>query len=561
MLVQFQNLISRTWIAFGRGRKPRRLRSFRPLLQTCEPRLVPSAIPHMTYHGGPLMTHVQVETVYVGQSWSTSTSLHQQALSFDQFFSYLTASPYQDELVKYSVAGQTIGRGQLTRDDFVASSGTNITDAQIQTLLVGQIQAHALDAAGPNQLYVLFTAPGTVVFAGGGNSVTDFSGYHNVFKQSGQSVYYAVIAYPNQGGFASMTVTASHELAEAVTDPDTISGWFDDSQFSGGEIGDLAGNQVQKLNGYQLQALWSNQVVAVGADAGAQPRVALYDAGSGAFIADFLAYNTSFNGGVRVAVGDLNGDGIPDIITAPGPGSEPLIEVFDGASGNLIRSFDAYSPTFTGGVNLAIGDVNGDGTPDIITGADAGGGPHVKVFSGTKGTLLASFMAYDPSFTGGVRVAAGDINGDGFADIITGAGAGGGPHVKVFSGATGQLLASFFAYDPRFTGGVYVAGGDVNGDGRADIITGAGAGGGPDVRAFSGSSGAMMQDFFAYAANFGGGVRVAAASVYVPGVADIITGQGPGGQSLVTIVDGRNLASVNSFEAFDPSFNGGIFVG
>jgi len=85
----------------------------------------------------------------------------------------------------------------------------------------------------------------------------------------------------------------------------------------------------------------------------------------------------------------------------------------------------------------------------------------------------------------GAGVGAGRIDGDGQADIITGAGAGGGPHVKAFSGANGSLLRSFIGYDPAFTGGVSVSSEDVDGDGRADIITGAGTGGGPHVRIFS----------------------------------------------------------------------------
>jgi hypothetical protein len=86
----------------------------------------------------------------------------------------------------------------------------------------------------------------------------------------------------------------------------------------------------------------------------------------------------------------------------------------------------------------------------------------VQVFSGKQGTVLQRFFAYGAGFTGGVRVAAADLNGDGKADIITGAGPGGGPHVRVFDGATGDPLAgpagSFFAYHPFFGGGVYVAG-------------------------------------------------------------------------------------------------------
>ena len=102
-------------------------------------------------------------------------------------------------------------------------------------------------------------------------------------------------------------------------------------------------------------------------------------------------------------------------------------------------------------------------------------------------TEVASFYAYDPAFTGGVDVAAADLTGDGVAEIITGAGPGGGPHVRAFSLAGGVVteVASFYAYDPAFTGGVYVAAADLTGDGVAEIITGAGPSGGPHVRVIS----------------------------------------------------------------------------
>ena len=93
-----------------------------------------------------------------------------------------------------------------------------------------------------------------------------------------------------------------------------------------------------------------------------------------------------------------------------------------------------FDPAFLGGVSVTLGDVNGDGTMDIIAGAGPGGGPQVRVLSGTDLSELASFYAFDPFFSGGVRVASGDVNGDGRADIIVGAGAGAGPHVRVFSG-------------------------------------------------------------------------------------------------------------------------------
>jgi hypothetical protein len=136
---------------------------------------------------------------------------------------------------------------------------------------------------------------------------------------------------------------------------------------------------------------------------------------------------------------------------------------------------------------VAAGDVNGDGLADLVTGAGPSGGPHVMVFNGVDLSMLASFYAFTPGFPGGVNVAAGDVNGDGRADIITGAGPGGGPHVRVFSGVDLAELASYFAYDVAFVGGVTVTAGDYNGDGVIDVITGPGWGGGPHVRARPGT--------------------------------------------------------------------------
>jgi len=205
--------------------------------------------------------------------------------------------------------------------------------------------------------------------------------------------------------------------------------------------------------------------------AGVASHVKVFSGATGAESASFFAYPPSFTGGVRVASGDVNGDGVADVITGAGAGGNAHVKVFDGRTSAELRSFLAY-PGFSGGVFVAAGDVNGDGAADIVTGADAGAASHVKVFDGGTGAELRSFFAYGAGFSGGVRVAAGDVNGDGFADIVTGAGAGAGPHVKVFDGRSGAELHSFFAYSPAFTGGVFVAAGDVSGDsaGRAGSL-------------------------------------------------------------------------------------------
>src|SRR5581483_9782706 len=151
----------------------------------------------------------------------------------------------------------------------------------------------------------------------------------------------------------------------------------------------------------------------------------------------------------------------------------------DGTNGDIIMSFYAYDPGFRGGVNVAGGDIDGDGRADVIAGAGNGGAPHVAVFSGRDGHLLESFMAFEPSFRGGVNVAAGDVLGTGKVMIVAGAGMGGSPRILVIDPTTTQVVKSFFAFDPSFRGGVNLATGDVDLDGTAEIIFGAGAGGGP----------------------------------------------------------------------------------
>ncbi len=303
-----------------------------------------------------------------------------------------------------------------------------------------------------------------------------------------------------------------------------------------------------------LAASTQGSIVATGAGGGT-PSYALHAGIPPLPVGSGTAYDPAFTGGVRVAVGDVTGDGTPDLITGTGLGSTH-VKVFDGVSGIATRSFFSYGG-FTGGVYVAAGDLDGDGFADIVTGAGPGGGPHVKVFSGQSGAELNSFFPYTPSFQGGVRVAVGDIDGDGVRDIIAGAGPGGNGHVTAFHAVTGAPLSSFFAFGPTFTGGVHVAAGDINGDGRADIIVG--AEGSSHVKVFSGATGAELQSFFAFP-GFSGGVRVAAGDINGAGRADIIMGMGEGG-SLVRIMSGLDGSDLATFSPLPGSSAFGVYVG
>jgi autotransporter-associated beta strand protein len=317
---------------------------------------------------------------------------------------------------------------------------------------------------------------------------------------------------------------------------------------------------ISNVNFGNQQIFNEIRLFAVGAGEGGGPHVQVYNA-DGSIRFSFFAYDPGFRGGVTVATADVNGDGVDDIITGAGPGGGPHVKVFDGVNLNLLRSFFAYAPEFRGGVNVAAGDVNGDGRADIITGAGAGGGPHVIVNDAATLALLASFYAYDPSFIGGVNVAAGDVNGDESIDVVTGAGPGGGPHVKVFDIRNNTTVLDFFAYMADFMGGVYVAAGDVNGDGRADIITGGGFCAAPNVKVFSGATGQIMRLITPFAPTFIGGVRVGSADLNGDGIFEVLTGAGPSGGPAVKTYNGETGQENASFFAFDPAFMGGVFVG
>ncbi len=303
---------------------------------------------------------------------------------------------------------------------------------------------------------------------------------------------------------------------------------------------------------------------ATGPGSGHSPVVKVSVAGTTANdTVSFMAYQSDFSGGVRVAVGDVNGDGFADIITGPGAGSPAHVKVFDGSrlgpKGSELMSFTAYPGFFRNGVYVAVGDVNGDGRGDIIVAPDAGGPQPVRVFDGSNGALLASFYAFGPAFTGGVTVAAGDVNGDGRDDIITGSGAANG-HVKVFNGSSGAEVRSFLAF-PGFNGGVSVAAGDVNNDGLADVIVGAGPGApGGHVKVFDGRTGQQLLDFFAFDPNFLGGVQVGVGDVDGDKIVDIIVGSGPGAGPHVKVFRSIDQLLLDSFFAYEPKFPGGVFV-
>jgi hypothetical protein len=256
--------------------------------------------------------------------------------------------------------------------------------------------------------------------------------------------------------------------------------------------------------------------------------------------------------GVSIAVGDVNNDGTLDVVTGSGPGVPGAIRLFSLTGEMLANPPHAVYDGFTGGVNVAIGDVTGDGKNDVVTGAGPGGGPHVLVLSHASECncfeTVGSFFAYDPAFGGGVNVATGGPATDGKREIVTGAGSGGGPNVRRFS-ASGSLLGSFFAYDPAFGGGVSVAAGSDPFNGLGRIVTGAGPGGGPHVRVFD-DDGNRLNEFYAYNPAFSGGVSVALGRATRSLSTQIVTSPGAGGAPHLQIFNTDGTLYSSGFYAY-----------
>lgn len=246
---------------------------YQPALECLEDRLVPT----VTYHGGALLPHVELQGLYLGSDWYNNRTYYNQTAQFEAFNRFLPQSSYMDLLTQM---GYGVGRGSTspgTIDRLAVNKGYYLTDTTIRGEIQRFITANSLQPPDANRLYVVYVEPGVAIMNDhdhNSTSIRDFAGYHTAFAGRtangyAADIHYAVIAYP--GGynytfpgltpFGSMTLTASHEIAEAATDPNVnyrALGWYDDYR---GEIGDINRYEVL-LNGYVVQSLINKYDVA-----------------------------------------------------------------------------------------------------------------------------------------------------------------------------------------------------------------------------------------------------------------------------------------------------------
>lgn len=300
---------------------------------------------------------------------------------------------------------------------------------------------------------------------------------------------------------------------------------------------------------------------------------------------------------VRTITADMTGDGVPDYVWGTGPDRLSNVTVFDGKTGITVSDFLAFEPSFTGGVFVAAGDLDADGKVEIVVTPDQGGGPVVAVYSGAKlaagltgeAAQLARFFGIeDPAFRGGARPALGEVNGDGTPDLLVSAGFLGGPRIALFDGTTvakttpTRLIGDFFAFEDTLRNGAFVTAGDVNGDGNADLAFGGGPGGAPRVRLFDGATllaappftnldavaaTGQLANFFAGDSSRRGGIRLTMADANADGIADLITGSGENERSQIRVYTSDNLLANTIpladqiLDPFGATISGGVYVG
>jgi uncharacterized repeat protein (TIGR01451 family) len=278
---------------------------------------------------------------------------------------------------------------------------------------------------------------------------------------------------------------------------------------------------------------------------GIAPWVRVLDPVTGTILTQFLAYEPGFLGGVHVTSGDVTGDGIAEIVVGPGRNRIGQIRVFtpQGVELPAYRTFP-FGTGYRGGVEVAVGDIDGDGDGDIIAGMSTGAG-FVSVFKVTPlaidpvaNAAFRSFRAFPAPYANGTMVAAGDFgtyfNGvktsslpDGIAEVVTGTNAGTRAWTRIWDlSVAPRVVRGAFVIAPGFRGGVTLSTARWDGDTVDDVIVGAGVGGNSIVEVFSGATGGQLARLTAFSSFVKTNARAFAAALDLTGdgIADNLYG-------------------------------------
>lgn len=269
------------------------------------------------------------------------------------------------------------------------------------------------------------------------------------------------------------------------------------------------------------------------------PEVKVYK-GKGQISNSFLAFERAFQGGGFIATGDINNDGLDEIAIGAGVGGGPRVRVFK-KNGKCILDFMAFESTFKGGVDVAIGNIDGKGKAEIIVTKATSGQAWVKVFRGKK--QIRNFLALTPLHVGGASVSSGDVDGDKKDEIVVGSGLGSKSHVKVFNGKGREFDKIFWPFEDSYKGGVDVAVGDFDGGKDEEIAISKARFTNARLKVYKfDQEKTILGQFDAYPTSHQEGANVDAGDIDNDGLDEIITGaNGQTSEVRAFKVNGRQL--------------------
>ena len=437
----------------------------------------------------------------------------------------------------FSVTLKTAGARTVTATDTVtaAISGSASSTVSAAAASTATVSAPATATAGTS-----FTATVTLKDAYG-NTATGYTGTVRFTSNDTQATLPANYTFTTaDAGTKSFTVTLKTAGTRSVTAADVVT-----SSLTASANTNVTASRQKRTT-----------LTAMGSTSGTQSTLYVYDEAGALRLAALSPFGGT--GGLKVAVGDVNNDTYDDVILTPASGiGGGRVMILSGRDFGVLANY-TLAPGFAGfagGVNVAAGDVNGDGTDDVILGA-AARSDTVVVLSGATQNALMVKSAFGGVNTG-VTVAAGDFDGDGKADVVTGT-ATSYAFAAVYSGATQQLLFTSLPLGTDYTGGISVAAGDLNGDRRADLVMGLNSFGAV-VTVDTATGGSAVQ--FAYPGQ-NVGVSVSTTDRNKDGVAEVVTGL-VGGLPLVRMFAGPSFAQVAEFYAYQnglPVARNGVYV-
>ena len=356
------------------------------------------------------------------------------------------------------------------------------------------IGAQVVDTLSP----LIGSAAWTAVFTSGSGTMTG-SGSHNqlINLSIGGTAVYTITANVLVSASGNLVNTATIATPAGTTDPNPTNNSATDIDIP----------------------LPPGSGLVTGTDDGcaSTPLVRVLDPAAGQVLTQFFAYEPTFRGGVRVATGDLNGDGIDEIVTAPGRGRTGEVRVWTQAGVELTAYKTLpFGSGYKGGVEVTLGDVTGDGQIDLITSMSSGTGT-VSVFQvlplapdPVVNVPYRSFVPFPAPYTGGVNIATADfgrfVNGvktspipDGRCEVVVGTNAGIVATVRIYDlSVTPKIIGTIKPIAPTFTGGVTLSIGQWDADGIPDILVGAGINGMSVVEVYSGSTLAKLARLTAF---------------------------------------------------------------